>query len=101
MVSSHFLEISADEKVQNMRLDGQIVPFIEKEWLESGAGIQAEGGVFFAVQDNEVFYDDKRFQQEIGRLKQELEEEEREDGSSGSGGETAETVESAGETAEC
>lgn len=95
IVTAHLLEISMDEKIRSMDLDGRIVPFVEKKALDKSGADSFENGstgssfgsevlgnqgfgeetVFFALCDNRLFYDEEVLAQEIENLKKQLEEE--------------------------
>lgn len=57
VVESHFLDITMDEKLLNMDLDGCMVPFVEKSTLEKLPQDLGVSKVYFVMKDNKVFYD--------------------------------------------
>lgn len=77
VVNDYFMDISMDEKISSMSLDGRMVPFIEKKILEESPERLEDGMVFFAVGDNRVFYEEDVLEGVIGKLKKQLEEDEK------------------------
>ncbi len=75
IVTAHLLELSMDEKLCTMKLDGRIVPFVEMQSLEKE--FVMDDKVFFAIGDNRLFYDEEIMEEEAERLKNQIEEAEK------------------------
>lgn len=76
LVDDHLLEISVDARLQQMDLNGQLIPLLSRELLKKEPEKLSVQDVTFLVEEPGVLYDKQKLEEAIKRLRSSLEEEE-------------------------